>query len=84
MNSPKINIRNVDFNLLCRHGPRSNLVQHFLFFSISNSSDSGSSSGSVHGESFFLHNPQEVMYNRVKDLFDTPSQRQPLSALTGN
>ncbi|KAK6630414.1 hypothetical protein RUM43_014759 [Polyplax serrata] len=23
-----------------------------------------------HGESFFLHNPREVVYNRVKDLFD--------------
>ncbi|XP_063706363.1 ras guanine nucleotide exchange factor Y-like [Culicoides brevitarsis] len=28
-----------------------------------------SPSGSVSGESFFLHDPQEVIYNRVKDLF---------------
>lgn len=41
-----------------------------------------SSNESVNGESFYLHNPQEVIYNRVKDLFETP-QRQPLSALTG-
>ncbi|XP_065087053.1 dentin sialophosphoprotein isoform X2 [Ochlerotatus camptorhynchus] len=30
-----------------------------------------SPSGSVSGESFFLHDPQEVIYNRVKDLFDS-------------
>lgn len=30
-----------------------------------------SPSGSVSGESFFLHDPQEVIYNRVKDLFST-------------
>ncbi|XP_061497221.1 uncharacterized protein LOC4576088 isoform X1 [Anopheles gambiae] len=29
-----------------------------------------SPSGSVSGESFFLHDPQDVIYNRVKDLFD--------------
>ncbi|XP_008197099.2 ankycorbin isoform X1 [Tribolium castaneum] len=40
-----------------------------------------SSNESVNGESFYLHNPQEVIYNRVKDLFEAP-QRQPLSALT--
>lgn len=30
-----------------------------------------SPSGSVSGESFYLHDPQEVIYNRVKDLFDS-------------
>ena len=30
-----------------------------------------SPSGSVSGESFFLHDPQEIIYNRVKDLFDS-------------
>ncbi|XP_058817286.1 uncharacterized protein LOC131680582 isoform X2 [Topomyia yanbarensis] len=35
------------------------------------SSTPPSPSGSVSGESFFLHDPQEVIYNRVKDLFDS-------------
>ncbi|CAD7091542.1 unnamed protein product [Hermetia illucens] len=30
-----------------------------------------SPNGSISGESFFLHDPQEVIYNRVKDLFDS-------------
>lgn len=30
-----------------------------------------SPNGSVSGESFYLHDPQEVIYNRVKDLFDS-------------
>ena len=30
-----------------------------------------SPSGSVSGESFYLHDPQDVIYNRVKDLFDS-------------
>lgn len=30
-----------------------------------------SPSGSISGESFYLHDPQEVIYNRVKDLFDS-------------
>ena len=30
-----------------------------------------------------MHNPEEVIYNRVKDLFEAAPQRQPLSALTG-
>jgi hypothetical protein len=30
-----------------------------------------SPSESISGESFFLHDPQEVIYNRVKDLFDS-------------
>lgn len=57
---------------------------YLSFFSTSISSES-SSSGSINGESFYLHNPQEVMYNRVKDLFEASSTRQPqaLSALTG-
>lgn len=56
--------------------------------SVSSASDTSSSS-SVNGESFYLHNPQEVIYNRVKDLFDTQSSRQSshnqqsMSALTG-
>lgn len=33
----------------------------------------GSPSGSISGESFYLHDPQEVIYNRVKDLFDSDS-----------
>lgn len=32
-----------------------------------------SPSGSISGESFFLHDPQEVIYNRVKDLFSNQS-----------
>lgn len=32
-----------------------------------------SPNGSVSGESFYLHDPQEVIYNRVKDLFDSDS-----------
>ncbi|XP_058063385.1 AF4/FMR2 family member lilli [Anopheles bellator] len=35
------------------------------------SSTPTSPSGSISGESFFLHDPQDVIYNRVKDLFDT-------------
>ncbi|XP_074032071.1 espin protein forked isoform X2 [Leptinotarsa decemlineata] len=50
--------------------------------SASSSSESSVSGGSVNGESFYLHNPQEVIYNRVKDLFETKEQRQSLSALT--
>ncbi|KAK9883837.1 hypothetical protein WA026_002033 [Henosepilachna vigintioctopunctata] len=46
------------------------------------SSSESCSSGSINGESFYLHNPQEVIYNRVKDLFQEPKQKQPLSALT--
>ncbi|KAF5290365.1 hypothetical protein FQA39_LY14748 [Lamprigera yunnana] len=34
------------------------------------SSGSDSSGDSINGDSFYLHNPQEVVYNRVKDLFD--------------
>uniref|UniRef100_A0A182Q8U5 Espin n=1 Tax=Anopheles farauti TaxID=69004 RepID=A0A182Q8U5_9DIPT len=34
------------------------------------SSTPPSPNGSISGESFFLHDPQEVIYNRVKDLFD--------------
>lgn len=30
-----------------------------------------SPNGSISGESFYLHDPQEVIYNRVKDLFDS-------------
>ncbi|XP_055389695.1 probable serine/threonine-protein kinase cdc7 isoform X2 [Condylostylus longicornis] len=30
-----------------------------------------SPNGSISGESFFLHDPQEVIYNRVKDIFDS-------------
>ncbi|XP_055843804.1 homeobox protein 2 isoform X2 [Episyrphus balteatus] len=30
-----------------------------------------SPNGSISGESFFLHDPQEIIYNRVKDLFDS-------------
>ncbi|XP_023294677.2 probable cyclin-dependent serine/threonine-protein kinase DDB_G0292550 isoform X1 [Lucilia cuprina] len=32
-----------------------------------------SPSGSMSGDSFFLHDPQEVVYNRVRDLFDSDS-----------
>lgn len=48
-----------------------------------------SPSESVSGESFYLHDPQEVIYNRVKDLFDSDSgsnkdvSNRP-NALTGN
>ncbi|KAG4074377.1 hypothetical protein HA402_008786 [Bradysia odoriphaga] len=38
-----------------------------------NSSSPTSPNGSVSGESFYLHDPQEVIYNRVKDLFDSDS-----------
>ncbi|XP_060522541.1 uncharacterized protein LOC132699708 isoform X2 [Cylas formicarius] len=41
-----------------------------------------SSNDSINGESFYLHNPQQVIYNRVKDLFDTNGRRQSLSGLT--
>ncbi|CAG9829148.1 unnamed protein product [Diabrotica balteata] len=37
---------------------------------------------SGNGESFYLHNPQEVIYNRVKDLFESTQRQQGLSALT--
>ncbi|KAB0793255.1 hypothetical protein PPYR_12875 [Photinus pyralis] len=53
------------------------------------SSGSDSSGDSINGDSFYLHNPQEVIYNRVKDLFDPNSASgqssngtPPLSALT--
>ncbi|KAL3272340.1 hypothetical protein HHI36_013821 [Cryptolaemus montrouzieri] len=46
------------------------------------SSSESCSSGSINGESFYLHNPQEVIYNRVKDLFQEQNQKPPLSALT--
>lgn len=53
-----------------------------------NSSSPTSPNGSVSGESFYLHDPQEVIYNRVKDLFDSDSSSikdAPASnALTGN
>lgn len=50
-----------------------------------------SPSGSVSSESFYLHDPQEVIYNRVKDLFDSdcsstkdaPATTHP-NALTGS
>ncbi|CAH0564225.1 unnamed protein product [Brassicogethes aeneus] len=46
-------------------------------------SSGSESSGSTNGESFYLHNPQEVIYNRVKDLFESNSQKpNGLSALT--
>lgn len=32
--------------------------------------------GSVSGESFYLHDPQEVIYNRVKDLFDSDGSQK--------
>ncbi|XP_075158533.1 espin protein forked isoform X2 [Haematobia irritans] len=32
-----------------------------------------SPNGSISGDSFFLHDPQEVIYNRVRDLFDSDS-----------
>ncbi|XP_050498332.1 espin isoform X1 [Diabrotica virgifera virgifera] len=48
--------------------------------SASSSSESSVSSGN--GESFYLHNPQEVIYNRVKDLFESTQRQQGLSALT--
>jgi len=36
---------------------------------------------------FYLHNPHDLVYNRVKDLFETPSSSQPaaptLSGLSG-
>ncbi|XP_073830671.1 espin protein forked isoform X2 [Musca autumnalis] len=32
-----------------------------------------SPTGSISGDSFFLHDPQEVIYNRVRDLFDSDS-----------
>lgn len=42
------------------------------------SSTPTSPNGSISGESFFLHDPQDVIYNRVKDLFesDCSSQRE--------
>ncbi|KRT85182.1 hypothetical protein AMK59_381, partial [Oryctes borbonicus] len=40
------------------------------------SCDSSSGSGSIQSESFYLHNPGEVIYNRVKDLFETNSGKQ--------
>ncbi|GJQ84161.1 putative espin isoform X1 [Trypoxylus dichotomus] len=40
------------------------------------SCDSSSGSGSIQSESFYLHNPGEVIYNRVKDLFETDSGKQ--------
>ncbi|CAG9812710.1 unnamed protein product [Phaedon cochleariae] len=49
--------------------------------SVSNSSDGSVSGGSLTGESFYLHNPQDVIYNRVKDLFEQTPQK-PVSALT--
>ncbi|XP_057665855.1 espin isoform X2 [Diorhabda carinulata] len=39
-------------------------------------SASSSSESSASGESFYLHNPQEVIYNRVKDLFETTQRQQ--------
>ncbi|XP_059476834.1 espin isoform X2 [Neocloeon triangulifer] len=43
------------------------------------SSSPGSSTDSE--SSFYLHNPREVIYNRVKDLFEMPSQNRPTSPL---
>lgn len=34
---------------------------------------SPSPNGSISGDSFYLHDPHEVIYNRVKDLFDSDS-----------
>jgi len=43
-----------------------------------------SPNGSVSGESFYLHDPQEVIYNRVKDLFDSDSSQKDGSVSGGN
>lgn len=43
------------------------------------SSSSESSVSSTNGESFYLHNPQEVIYNRVKDLFESTTRGQGLT-----
>lgn len=43
-----------------------------------------SPSGSVSSESFYLHNPQEVIYNRVKDLFDSDGSQKDGSVNGGN
>lgn len=42
-----------------------------------------SPTGSVSGESFFLHDPQEVIYNRVKDLFDSDGSNKDDSSRKG-
>lgn len=43
-----------------------------------------SPNGSVSGESFYLHDPQEVIYNRVKDLFDSDSGASNKESSTGS
>lgn len=45
-----------------------------------------SPNGSVSGESFYLHDPQEVIYNRVKDIFDsdTGSQKEGSNGMLPN
>lgn len=49
-----------------------------MYFSSISSCDSSTGSGSTQGESFYLHNPGEVIYNRVKDLFETSTGKQQL------
>jgi hypothetical protein len=61
---------------------RCDLIDRSLF-SASSASESSSNESVNESESFYLHDPQEVIYNRVKDLFEATPQRQPLSALTG-
>ena len=42
--------------------------------------------GNNRNDSFFLHNPQEIVYNRVKDLFEGPvkSEASSENELIGN
>ncbi|XP_068081372.1 espin isoform X1 [Anabrus simplex] len=44
------------------HGPRSS----------SSTSSNTSTTSSNHSDPFYLHNPRELIYNRVKDLFEAP------------
>lgn len=57
-------------------------VNSFSYFSVSSSSDGGSTSGSLNGEPFYLH--KEGVYTRVNELFKTQKEeKQSLSGLKG-
>ncbi|KAK5641412.1 hypothetical protein RI129_009959 [Pyrocoelia pectoralis] len=80
----------VNRNLEAPHAPQNGLyINPMNNHRHSISSGSDSSGDSINGDSFYLHNPQEVIYNRVKDLFDpnaasgqSSNGTPPLSALT--
>ncbi|CAH1161223.1 unnamed protein product [Phyllotreta striolata] len=61
------------------HAPENGLYVNPMSKHRHSASSSSESSISSNGESFYLHNPQEVIYNRVKDLFESSTRGQPVT-----